>query len=334
MDNFEIKETHLYKSSEGSVSARMFIGGDTLWTTQKEMAMLFDVNVRSISNHLKNIFAEGELEKESVIQKYWITASDGKKYNTNLYNLDAIISVGYRVNSKEATHFRRWATTILREYMLKGFALNDELLKKGSILGKDYFEELLERIREIRLSEYRLYEKILEIYAQCSYDYNQDAEITKEFFATIQNKLHYALTGQTAAELIMNRADHKKVNMGLTTWKSSPDGKIYTYDVTVGKNYLTEKEMEKLKKLVEAFLNVAELRAINHIPMSMSDWAKLLDDFINLNQCPLLDNRGNISKKDADNYAKDEYKLYRPIQDKLVKSEFNKLNERVQKLLD
>lgn len=223
MSDLEIKETYLYKSSEGMVSAEVYLCEDTIWTTQKEMARLFDVNVRTISDHLRNIFKNEELEKSSVIRKSRITASDGKKYNTNLYNLDAIISVGYRVNSKKATYFRKWATQILKEYMIKGFALNDEALKNGGILEKDYFDELLVRIREIRLSEYRLYEKILEIYAQCSYDYNKDADITQEFFASVQNKLHYALTGQTAAELIMNRADHEKANMGLTSWKASPE---------------------------------------------------------------------------------------------------------------
>ena len=332
MSNLEIKETYLYKSSEGIVTAEVYLSEDTIWTTQKEMARLFDVNVRTISDHLRNIFSDGELEKNSVIRKSRITASDGKKYNTNLYNLDAIISVGYRVNSKKATYFRKWATQVLKEYMIKGFALNDETLKNGGVLGKDYFDELLIRIREIRLSEYRLYEKILEIYAQCSYDYNEDADITKEFFANVQNKLHYALTGQTAAELIKNRADHRKDNMGLTNWKSSPDGKIYSYDITVAKNYLYEDELENLKRLVESFLNIAELRAINHIPTSMAEWAGLLEDFIKLNQYPVLDGKGQISKRDADIHAKKEYELYRPIQDKLVKSEFEKLAQSQKRL--
>ena len=290
MSNLEIKETYLYKTSEGIVTAEVYLSED-------------------------------------------ITAADGKKYNTNLYNLDAIISVGYRVNSKKATYFRKWATQILKEYMIKGFALNDEALKNGGILGKDYFEELIIRIREIRLSEYRLYEKILEIYAQCSYDYNKDADITKEFFANVQNKLHYALTGQTAAELIKNRADHTKPHMGLNAWKSSPDGKIYSYDITVAKNYLSDEEIENLRILVDSFLNVAELRARNRIPTSMAEWAGLLEDFIKLNQYPILDGNGNISKRDADIHAKKEYELYRPIQDKLIKSEFEKLRERTQQRL-
>ncbi len=287
MSDLEIKETYLYKSSEGMVSAEVYLSEDTIWTTQKEMAKLFDTSKQVISYHLKNIFEEDELEKDSVVKNFLTTASDGKKYNTQLYNLDAIISVGYRVNSKKATYFRKWATQILKEYMIKGFALNDEALKNGGVIGKDYFDELLVRIREIRLSEYRLYEKILEIYAQCSYDYNKDADITQEFFASVQNKLHYALTGQTAAELIMNRADHEKANMGLTSWKASPDGKIYSYDITVAKNYLNEDELENLKRLVESFLNVAELRARNHTPTSMAEWAGLLDDFIQLNQYPI-----------------------------------------------
>ena len=217
--------------------------------------------------------------------------------------------------------------------MIKGFALNDEALKNGGILGKDYFEELIIRIREIRLSEYRLYEKILEIYAQCSYDYNKDADITKEFFANVQNKPHYALTGQTAAELIKNRADHTKPHMGLNAWKSSPDGKIYSYDITVAKNYLSDEEIENLRILVDSFLNVAELRARNRIPTIMAEWAGLLEDFIKLNQYPILDGNGNISKRDADIHAKKEYELYRPIQDKLIKSEFEKLRERTQQRL-
>ena len=327
MSDLEIKETYLYKSSEGMVSAEVYLSEDTIWTTQKEMAKLFDTSKQVISYHLKNIFEEDELEKDSVVKNFLTTASDGKKYNTQLYNLDAIISVGYRVNSKKATYFRKWATQILKEYMIKGFALNDEALKNGGVIGKDYFDELLVRIREIRLSEYRLYEKILEIYAQCSYDYNKDADITQEFFASVQNKLHYALTGQTAAELIMNRADHEKANMGLTSWKASPDGKIYSYDITVAKNYLNEDELENLKRLVESFLNVAELRARNHTPTSMEEWAGLLDDFIQLNQYPILDGKGNISKRDADIHAKREYELYRPIQDKKVKSEFEKLSQ-------
>ena len=333
MSNLEIKETYLYKTSEGIVTAEVYLSEDTIWATQKEIAKLFGVSIPTINEHLKNIFNDEELEKNSVIRKSLITAADGKKYNTNLYNLDAIISVGYRVNSKKATYFRKWATQILKEYMIKGFALNDEALKNGGILGKDYFEELIIRIREIRLSEYRLYEKILEIYAQCSYDYNKDADITKEFFANVQNKLHYALTGQTAAELIKNRADHTKPHMGLNAWKSSPDGKIYSYDITVAKNYLSDEEIENLRILVDSFLNVAELRARNRIPTIMAEWAGLLEDFIKLNQYPILDGNGNISKRDADIHAKKEYELYRPIQDKLIKSEFEKLRERTQQRL-
>ena len=333
MSNLEIKDTYLYKTSEGIVTAEVYLSEDTIWATQKEIAKLFGVSIPTINEHLKNIFNDEELEKNSVIRKSLITAVDGKKYNTNLYNLDAIISVGYRVNSKKATYFRKWATQILKEYMIKGFALNDEALKNGGILGKDYFEELIIRIREIRLSEYRLYEKILEIYAQCSYDYNKDADITKEFFANVQNKLHYALTGQTAAELIKNRADHTKPHMGLNAWKSSPDGKIYSYDITVAKNYLSDEEIENLRILVDSFLNVAELRARNRIPTSMAEWAGLLEDFIKLNQYPILDGNGNISKRDADIHAKKEYELYRPIQDKLIKSEFEKLRERTQQRL-
>ena len=333
MSNLEIKETYLYKTSEGIVTAEVYLSEDTIWATQKEIAKLFGVSIPTINEHLKNIFNDEELEKNSVIRKSLITAADGKKYNTNLYNLDAIISVGYRVNSKKATYFRKWATQILKEYMIKGFALNDEALKNGGILGKDYFEELIIRIREIRLSEYRLYEKILEIYAQCSYDYNKDADITKEFFANVQNKLHYALTGQTAAELTKHRADHTKPHMGLNAWKSSPDGKIYSYDITVAKNYLSDEEIENLRILVDSFLNVAELRARNRIPTSMAEWAGLLEDFIKLNQYPILDGNGNMSKRDADIHAKKEYELYRPIQDKLIKSEFEKLRERTQQRL-
>lgn len=346
MAKFDLIKTLSYYGQETTVEGDFIIGEDTIWASRNIVANIFGTTAQNISAHFKNIIEEGELnEKEVSISSKDLFKEQTEFSKKNLqksknrgrpqiwYNLDAMISIGYRINSKEATHFRKWATQILKEYMIKGFALNDEALKNGGILRKDYFEELLIRIREIRLSEYRLYGKILEIYAQCSYDYNKEADITKEFFANVQNKLHYALTGQTAAERIKNRADPTKPHMGLNAWKSSSDGKIYSYDITVAKNYLNNEKIENLSILMDSFLNVAELRARNRIPTSMKEWAGLLEDFIKLNQYPVLDGNGNISKRDADIHAKKEYELYLPIQEKLIKSEFEKLMEKTQERL-
>ncbi|HVW60876.1 MAG TPA: virulence RhuM family protein [Puia sp.] len=273
MQSFEIL---LYAAPEGKTHIEVFFEEETFWLSQKKMAELFGVDVRTISEHLQNIFRTNELEESSVIRKFRITADDGKAYLTNFYNLDAIIAVGYRVNSHEATRFRIWATKTLREFIIKGFVLDDERLKQGKKFGKDYFDELLERIREIRASERRFYQKITDIYAQCSLDYDPKAPLTQTFYKTVQNKLHWAITGHTAAELIAERANATQPNMGLTTWKNAPKGKILKHDVTVAKNYLSEKELGELNRIVSMYLDYAENQAKRQIPMTMADWATRL----------------------------------------------------------
>lgn len=327
-------ETLLYKNEESAVSINVVIDqeNETMWATQKTIAELFNVNVPAISKHLKNIFNEGELTKNSVISKMETTANDGKKYNTNFYNLDAIISVGYRVNSKEATQFRKWATKILREYMVKGFVLDTELLKNGSRFGKDYFDELLEKIKEIRASERRVYQKITDIFKECSWDYDKDSETAREFYSKVQNKLHYAITGQTASEIINERADHTKKHMGLTTWNNAPDGKIFKSDIIVAKNYLDEEELSELNNIVNMYLDYAENQARRHKLMSMEDWAIKLDKFLEFNEYELLENKGKISKNKADNKANNEYEQFRIIQDREYISDFDKIIEDVKKL--
>lgn len=257
----------LYSTTDGAVRLEVVYQDETFWLSQKRMADLFGVDVRTISEHLQNIFRTGELDEDPVIRKFRITAADGKTYETQFYHLDAIIAVGYRVNSRQATQFRIWATQTLREYIIKGFVLDGERLKQGKPFGKDYFDELLERIREIRASERRFYLKITDIYEQCSIDYQNDAEITQTFFKTVQNKLHWAITGKTAAELIAERASAEKPNMGLTTWKKAPAGKIQRSDVSVAKNYLIEKEIKDLERIVSMYLDYAENQAARHIPM-------------------------------------------------------------------
>ena len=327
-------ETLLYKNEESAVSINVVIDqeNETMWATQKTIAELFNVNVPAISKHLKNIFNEGELTKNSVISKMETTANDGKKYNRNFYNLDAIISVGYRVNSKEATQFRKWATKILMEYMVKGFALDTELLKNGSRFGKDYFDELLEKIKEIWASERRVYQKITDIFKECSWDYDKDSETAREFYSKVQNKLHYAITGQTAAEIINERADHTKKHMGLTTWNNAPDGKILKSDIIVAKNYLDEEELSELNNIVNMYLDYAENQARRHKLMSMEDWAIKLDKFLEFNEYELLENKGKISKNKADNKANNEYEQFRIIQDREYISDFDKIIEDVKKL--
>lgn len=314
----------LYKGNEGAATVEVFLKDETMWLTQKTMAKLFGVHVMTINRHLKNIFESNELNENSVIIKSIITASDGKNYKTNLYNLDAIISVGYRVNSKEATNFRIWATQTLREYIIKGFVLDDELLKNGTRFGKDYFNELLERIREIRASERRFYQKITDIYAQCSFDYSKDAEITRKFYATVQNKLHWAITHHTAPEIIAERADSKKLNMGLTTWKNAPHGKILKTDINIAKNYLTEKEISELNRIVNMYLDYAENQAKRHKLMSMVNWKDKLDAFLKFNEYDILDNYGKMSRELAEKIAADEFRQYRKIQDKNYISDFDK----------
>lgn len=297
---------------------------EDLWLTQKMMGELFYVTKQTISEHLKNVFDSKELIEDSVVRKFLTTASDGKNYNTKFYNLDAVISVGYRVNSKRATEFRQWATRILKEFSVKGFVLDKKRLENGSFLGEDYFEQLLEEIREIRLSERRFYQKITDIYST-SVDYNIESETTKEFFAKVQNKLHYAIHGRTAAEIVINRANHKKPYMGLTSWKNSPDGKILTSDVSIAKNYLTKEEIESLGRIVNSYLDLAEDMARRKIPMTMEDWASHLNDILKLNRRDILTHAGKISAKSAKLHAESEFEKYRVIQDRLFESDFDKL---------
>lgn len=327
-EEIEIQKTLLYIGDDGEVSLDVIVDpeGETFWATQKTMADVFGVTKQNVSYHLKDIFNTGELEENSTVKKILTVQHEGNrevKRNTTFYNLDAIISVGYRVNSKNATHFRIWATQQLKELIIKGFVLDDELLKNGSRFGVDYFSQLLERVRDIRSSERRFNQKITDIYAT-SFDYNKDAQVTREFFATVQNKLIYAVSGHTAAEIIAERSDSEKTNMGLTNW-SNPNGKIILSDVVISKNYLNEKELKRLNSLVDGFLTLAESRALNEVPMSMNDWKKVLDDYINLNLLPILEGKGKISSYDAQKIAKEEYDKFKVIQDRDYQSDFDKL---------
>lgn len=296
---------------------------ESIWLTQKLMAELFAVTIPTVNEHLKNIFESEELQPDSVIRNFRTTAADGKNYNTNFYNLDAIISVGYRVNSVRATQFRQWATRVLREFAVKGYVLDKKRLENGAFLGEDYFERLLAEIREIRLSERRFYQKITDIYAT-SVDYNKDAPTTRDFFARVQNKLHFAVHGHTAAELIRQRADAAKPHMGLTSWESAPEGKILKTDVAVAKNYLTAEELESLGRIVNAYLDLAENRARRKIPMTMEDWAQRLDRFLELDDRAILQNAGKISAALAKDHAESEFEKYRVIQDRLFESDFDR----------
>lgn len=314
----------LYAAAEGEVRVSVYFEGETVWLTQKTMAELFGVKVPAIAKHLKNVFDSGELVESSVVSILETTASDGKSYKTNHYSLDAIIAVGYRVNSYQATRFRIWATQVLREFMIKGFALDDERLKQGKALfGRDYFEELLERIREIRASERRFYQKITDIYATAA-DYDPKAPLTRDFFATVQNKLHWAITGRTAAELIAASADASKPHMGLTTWKQAPTGKVLKSDVSVAKNYLTQPQLEEFNRIVSAYLDLAENRAGRGIVMNMTDWASFLDRFLELSDYKLLDNPGRVAALEAKLKAEAEYDKFRVRQDHDYVSDFDK----------
>jgi hypothetical protein len=332
MNNDNSSNFILYTSNTGEVKVNVFLENETIWLTQKSISQLFNVNVPAVSKHLKNIFEDGELSENSVVSKMETTANDGKTYKTNFYNLDAIISVGYRVNSKQATQFRIWATKTLKEFIIKGFVLDDERLKQGNqVFGKDYFDELLERIREIRASERRFYQKITDIYAQCSIDYNPKAETTITFYKTVQNKLHWAITGNTASEIITKRVDSTKENMGLTTWKNSPKGKILKLDISIAKNYLSEKEVSELNRLVELYLNFAELQAERNIPMKMNEWTEILDNFLKLNRYELLNNAGKVSHKKALEVSAKEFEKFRIIQDKNFLSDFDNEIKRIKK---
>ena len=296
---------------------------ENIWATQKAMATLFDVNIPAISKHLKNIFDSGELKDDSVVSKMEITASDGKHYQTMFYSLDAIIAVGYRVNSIRATQFRQWATAVLRQFAIRGYVLDKKRMENGAFLGEDYFEHLLAEIREIRLSERRFYQKLTDIYAT-AIDYNRDAPTTRLFFKMVQNKMHYAVHGRTAAELIMERADADREHMGLTTWENAPDGKIVRTDVSIAKNYLKQMELEDMGHIVTAVLEFAENRAKKHIPMTMEDWAKRIDAYLTSDERPLLDNAGSVSHEEAVLHAETEFEKYRIVQDRLFQSDFDK----------
>ncbi|MEQ1705817.1 MAG: virulence RhuM family protein [Rickettsiales bacterium] len=324
-------EILLYGSDDGSVKVDVLYQQETFWLTQKKMSQLFGVGIPAIAKHLKNIFESGELKEDSVISILEITAADGKTYPTQFYSLDAIIAVGYRVNSREATQFRIWATDTLKEFIVKGFVLDDERLKNGRKFGKDYFDELLEKIREIRASERRFYQKITDIYAECSADYDPRSDITQKFYATVQNKLHWAIHGFTASEVIRQRADHRKPNMGLTTWKNAPKGKILRSDVGVAKNYLTEKEISELNHVVSMYLDYAELQAKKQRIMKMEDWIDKLDAFLRFNDYEVLENAGKVSADVAKSLVDKEYDQFRVSQDKTHESDFDKLVEKTSK---
>lgn len=316
----------IYKSENEDLSVNAYIKDETIWLTQKSMSELFGVNPQAITKHLQNIYNEGELEQATTCSKMeQVQDESGRvvRRETLFYNLDAIISVGYRVNSSRATHFRIWATKILKEYMIKGFVLDDDRLKQGeTVFGKDYFRELLERVRSIRTSERRIWQQITDIFAECSIDYDKNSEITHDFYAMIQNKFHYAITGQTAAEIIDSRADHTKPNMGLTTWKNSPDGRILKSDVIVAKNYLDENQIRRLERAITGFFDYIEDLIENEVTFTMEDFAKSVNEFLNFRRFNILEGKGRISKKDADKKAIAEYTEFNKTQ--MINSDFDK----------
>ncbi len=319
--------TFVAASGDGGVEA--VYANENIWLTQKMMATLYDIETHTVNYHLKKVFSDSELEESSVIRNFRITATDGKNYNTKHYNLSAIIAVGYKVNSERAVQFRKWATQIIQEFTIKGYVMDDDRLKNdGTILGKKYFEEQLDRIREIRLSERKFYQKITDIYAT-SIDYDVTAQATKRFFATVQNKLHWAIHDQTAAEVIMGRADHQKQNMGLTSWKDAPNGKIQKFDVVVAKNYLTESEMAQLQRLVSAYLDIAEDMALRNIPMTMADWEIRLNRFIEATDRDILQDAGKVTSEIARAHAESEFEKYRIVQDRLFESDFDKIVKQI-----
>ena len=313
--------TFIASTGEGGVE--VIYADENIWLTQKMMGTLYDVETHTVNYHLKKIFSDSELNENAVVRNFRITATDGKNYNSKHYNLSAIIAVGYKVNSERAVQFRKWATQIVQEFTIKGFAMDDERLKNdGTILGKKYFEEQLQRIREIRLSERKFYQKITDIYTT-AIDYDLSSESTKRFFATVQNKLHWAIHGQTAAEVIVERANHQNENMGLTTWKDAPKGKIQKFDVSVAKNYLSENEMQQLQRLVSAYLDIAEDMALRQVPMTMEDWEKRLNRFIEATDRAILQNTGKVTAEIAKAHSESEFEKYRIIQDRLFESDFD-----------
>lgn len=320
-------EVVLYRSGDANVPVEVRYMNETFWLTQKEMGELFDVAPQTISRHLSNVFDEGELDVEATSTKIVLVQKEGNRNvsrDVAIYNLDAIIAVGYRVNSMKATRFRQWATATLKEFIVKGFVLNDDMLKNGEPFGKDYFDELLVRIRDIRASERRFYQKITDIFQQCSFDYDRGSETARKFYANVQNKLHYAVTGKTAAELICERADASLPNMGLTSWKGSPDGPIHSSDVTVAKNYLSESEITTLNRFANMFLDVAELNAEDHILQSMEDCSRTLDDFLRFNRRSVLEGKGTRTRKQADAKAKSEFEEFRKVQDRTYLNDFER----------
>lgn len=313
----------IFTSQSGEDGIEVRVEDENVWLTQKLIAKLFDVDVRTVNEHLKNIFLGQELEENSVIRNFRITATDGKGYDTKHYNLEAIISLGYRINSQRATDFRKWATRVLKDYAIRGYVLDDVRLKNGAFLSKQYFKDLILEIRDIRESERNFYQQITDIYVTAM-DYDFGSPLTKTFFATVQNKLHYATHGNTAAELIVKRASHKRENMGLTTWKKAPDGKILKSDVSIAKNYLNEKEIKSLNRIVTMYLDYAEHQAEKGIPMTMKDWAQKLDVFLQFNNEEILTNPGKVTAEIAKAFAESEFEKYRPIQDRLYQSDFDR----------
>ncbi len=324
-------EILFYRTDNGDIDLGVLFSGQTVWLTQSQMVDLFQRDRSVISRHIKNVLEEGELDEKTTIAKYAIVQDEGNRQverEASYYNLDMIIAVGYRVRSVQGTQFRIWATNTLREYIIKGFVIDDDRLKNGRHFGKDYFDELLERIREIRASERRFYQKITDIYAECSVDYDGKLDVTRKFYATVQNKLHYAITGKTAAEIINNRADSSKSNMGLTTWKNSPKGKVLKSDINTAKNYLSKEEIDELNRIVNMYLDYAENQAKKQIPMKMKDWINKLDAFLEFNEYEILQGGGNVSAKVAKELAYKEYDKFRIEQDKEYKSDFDKEAEK------
>ncbi|MCQ2601286.1 MAG: virulence RhuM family protein [Treponema sp.] len=320
----------IYSTPEEDLKVNAILKDETIWLSQKGMAELFGCSTDNIGLHLKNIFDSGELPKNSVTEDFSVTASDGKNYKTHFYNLDAIISVGYRVNSARATQFRIWATNILKEFIKKGFVLDDERLKQGqTVFGKDYFKELLERVRSIRASERRIWQQITDIFAECSIDYDRESEITKQFFATVQNKFHYAITGQTASEIVYEKADHTKENMGLTTWKNSPDGRILKSDVNIAKNYLDEKKIKQLERAVSGYFDYIEDLIEREIPFSMEQFAASVNEFLEFRKYDILEGKGKISRTQADKKAFAEYDEFNKTQK--INSDFDKFIKQIEK---
>jgi hypothetical protein len=312
----------IFTSQAGEDGIEVRVEDENIWLTQKLIAKLFNVDVRTVNEHLKNIFLEHELSESSVVRNFRITASDGKKYDTRHYNLEAVIALGYRINSERATNFRRWATQVLKDFAIRGYVLDDVRLKNGSYLSKQYFRDLILEIRDIRESERNFYQQITDIYVT-ALDYDINSLTTKNFFATVQNKLHFATHGRTAAELIVNRADHKKDYMGLMVWKKAPDGKILKSDVVIAKNYLNEKEIKFLNRIVTMYLDYAESQAEKDIPMTMKDWSEKLNAFLKFNDADILQNAGKVTAEIAKSFAESEFEKYRPIQDKLFESDFD-----------